>query len=67
MPTITESVLRQVALWTTVAFVVWVAGLAVFRRLGLRVPAAVVATLSWFLARLLMWWIPNVAHWRVHR
>jgi hypothetical protein len=49
--------------WAVMAFALWIVLLTILGRAGLKGAAVVAATLSWLVARALLWWFPLFIHW----
>jgi len=57
---------ETVAVWTFLAFTLWLAMTLLLTRAGLKGAAAMAALLSWLVARAAMSWLPVLFDW-IHR
>jgi hypothetical protein len=55
--------LSDLALWFGAAFSLWLAFMAVLKRLGAPVPGLLGAVISWMVARALISGVPNAVRW----
>jgi membrane associated rhomboid family serine protease len=54
---------EEVLVWAILAFVIWLALVAIFGRLGVKGHVVVAAALSWLVAGALLWWFPLLIDW----